>query len=226
MWDMFGEPRKFSEAQIAKYKERFSHFTLHFIPPKKEWIQGDNEGVVEDPARWMALNSDYKPWGIDEHGRPDTTPLGNILSLLRSLGHNPSERELAEVLNPEGPFVRLRWVRVFPGAWRNPGGPSGPSSEQPLMDFDNFLKRMGHLKAPLDPEEEKEELRDAFKTLDADGDGFLSASELRNVLTSMGEPLTDKEVDEMLRSVDIDNDGKLNFAEFYEMTKQNDVDWD
>ena len=94
------------------------------------------------------------------------------------------------------------------------------------MDFDNFLKLMGHLKAPLDPEEEKEELRDAFKTLDADGDGFLSASELRNVLTSMGEPLTDKEVDEMLRSVDIDNDGKLNFEEFYEMTKQNDVDWD
>ena len=94
------------------------------------------------------------------------------------------------------------------------------------MDFDNFLKLMGLLKAPLDPEEEKEELRDAFKTLDADGDGFLSASELRNVLTSMGEPLTDKEVDEMFRLVDINNDGKLNFAEFYEMTKQNDVDWD
>lgn len=46
------------------------------------------------------------------------------------------------------------------------------------------------------------------------------------MLTSLGEPLTDEEVDEMLRSVDIDNDGKLNFAEFYEMTKQNDVDWD
>ena len=42
----------------------------------------------------------------------------------------------------------------------------------------------------------------------------------------MGEPLTDKEVDEMFRLVDINNDGKLNFEEFYEMTKQNDLDWD
>ncbi len=120
------------------------------------------------------------------------------------------------------------------------------------MDFDNFLKLMSLLKAPWDAEEEERELRIAFKALgkprhspatssrparprlsaciwrgsDTDGDGFLSASELRHVLTSLGEPLTDKEVDEMLRSVDIDNDGKLNFAEFYEMTKQNDVDWD
>ena len=31
---MHGEPREFSEAQIAKYKERFSLFTLEATRPK------------------------------------------------------------------------------------------------------------------------------------------------------------------------------------------------
>ena len=206
MW-MHGEPREFSETQIAKYKERFSLHTLEVAGPK-EWIEYDED------KKLMALDSDYKPWGVDEHGRPDTTPLGNILSLLRSLGHNPSERELADVLDPEGLDVRVGRFQRPVQEWRF------------YLDFDNFLKLMGLLKPPWGPEEEKAELRGAFKALDQDGDGFLSASELRNVLTSMGEPLTDKEVDEMFRLVDINNDGKLNFEEFYEMTKQNDLDWD
>ena len=39
---------------------------------------------------------------------------------------------------------------------------------------------------------------------DKDGNGFISAAELRHVMTNLGEKLTDEEVDEMIREADID----------------------
>ena len=46
---------------------------------------------------------------------------------------------------------------------------------------------------------------------DKNGDGYISASELRHVMTTLGEKLTDDEVDEMIREADIDGDGKVNY---------------
>ena len=46
---------------------------------------------------------------------------------------------------------------------------------------------------------------------DKDGNGFISAAELRHVMTNLGEKLTDEEVDEMIREADIDGDGQVNY---------------
>lgn len=55
----------------------------------------------------------------------------------------------------------------------------------------------------------EEEIREAFKVFDRDNNGFISAAELRHVMTSIGEKLTDDEVDEMIREADQDGDGKI-----------------
>ena len=57
----------------------------------------------------------------------------------------------------------------------------------------------------------EQELREAFKTFDKDGNGQISAAELRHVMTNLGEKLTDEEVDEMIREADIDGDGQVNY---------------
>ena len=63
----------------------------------------------------------------------------------------------------------------------------------------------------------EEELREAFNVFDKDGNGFISASELRHVMVNLGERLTDEEVDEMVREADIDGDGQINYEEFVKM---------
>ena len=57
----------------------------------------------------------------------------------------------------------------------------------------------------------QDEIREAFKVFDKDGNGYISASELRHVMTNLGEKLTDEEVDEMIKEADVDGDGKVNY---------------
>lgn len=61
------------------------------------------------------------------------------------------------------------------------------------------------------------ELISAFKTYDVDGDGYISAGELREVMASFGEKVSQEEVEKMISEVDFDKDGKVSFEEFVRM---------
>ena len=74
------------------------------------------------------------------------------------------------------------------------------------IDFPEFLSLMARKMKDTDTEEE---LIEAFKVFDRDGNGLISAAELRHVMTNLGEKLTDEEVDEMIREADIDGDGHV-----------------
>lgn len=64
----------------------------------------------------------------------------------------------------------------------------------------------------------EEEIREAFKVFDRDNNGFISAAELRHVMTSIGEKLTDDEVDEMIREADQDGDGRIDCRYIFDST--------
>lgn len=68
----------------------------------------------------------------------------------------------------------------------------------------------------------QEEIQEAFKVFDKDGNGYISAAELRHVMTSLGEKLTEEEVDEMIREADVDGDGQINYEEFVKMMVRRD----
>ena len=55
----------------------------------------------------------------------------------------------------------------------------------------------------------EQELMNAFKVFDKDGSGTISSDELRNVLKSLGEDLTDTELDEMIKLADVNGDGTI-----------------
>ena len=76
------------------------------------------------------------------------------------------------------------------------------------IDFEEFLQMMAKKMQDTDSEEE---LREAFRVFDKDGNGYISAAELRHVMTNLGEKLTDDEVDEMIKEADLDGDGMVNY---------------
>ena len=75
-----------------------------------------------------------------------------------------------------------------------------------------FLKLMSDYKR--DPENE-DDICDAFKEFDEDGNGTISLKELKKMLTGMGEKLSDEEFDLMIREAECYNgDGKIKYEKF------------
>ncbi|CAF0819613.1 unnamed protein product [Rotaria sp. Silwood1] len=60
----------------------------------------------------------------------------------------------------------------------------------------------------------EDNLKDAFNLFDQNDDGFIETKDLREIMTNLGEKITDEDIDEMIREADIDKDFKVNFYEF------------
>ena len=49
---------------------------------------------------------------------------------------------------------------------------------------------------------------------DKNGDNYISRSELKSAMKKLGEKMTDKDIDDMIKEADLDKDGKVNYEEF------------
>lgn len=63
-------------------------------------------------------------------------------------------------------------------------------------------------------QKKKEEMLKAFERFDVNGDGYITAEELRQVMREAGDSLDDEQVDSMITLADTDGDGKVNYEEF------------
>lgn len=66
----------------------------------------------------------------------------------------------------------------------------------------------------MSPRNREEELREAFGKFDGDGDGKISAFELRWYLGSMGEEVTEEQAKGVIKDLDSDGDNLLDFKDF------------
>lgn len=57
----------------------------------------------------------------------------------------------------------------------------------------------------------EQEIREAFKVFDKEGTGSISSAYLRHIMTTMGDRLSDDEVDEMIQEADMDGDGDIDY---------------
>ncbi|KAL9654605.1 hypothetical protein ABK040_006667 [Willaertia magna] len=67
-------------------------------------------------------------------------------------------------------------------------------------------------------EEEKQNLKNLFIKFDSNSDGKLDKSELKLLMRSFNEELTEDEIEDMILQADWDEDGLIDFEEFqYQM---------
>ena len=93
---------------------------------------------------------------LDGDGTITTKELGTVM---RSLGQNPTEAELQDMINEVD------------------------ADGNGTIDFPEFLTMMARKMRDTDSEEE---IKEAFKVFDKDGNGYISAAELRHVMTNLG----------------------------------------
>lgn len=55
---------------------------------------------------------------------------------------------------------------------------------------------------------------ETFRAFDRNSDGFITAKEIKKTMKNLGEPLTDKQAKDMVKTADVNGDGKLSRDEF------------
>jgi calmodulin len=75
------------------------------------------------------------------------------------------------------------------------------------------------------PTDTLQEIKQAFAVFDTDGDGSITREELGNVMKSLGEDLTDQELEEMLEHADTNGDGLISCMSFTLHEFQGSTNW-
>ena len=136
------------------------------------------------------MNEFKEAFNIFDKDRDGYITAKELGDLIRNLGQTPSEAELQNMINE---------VDI-----NNNGA----------IDFKEFLDIM--LKKLKDFESE-EELIEAFKIFDKDGNGLIGSEELLNVMVTLGETSNIKEIEDLIKEVDLDRDGLINYEEFVKL---------
>nr|2JNF_A Chain A, Troponin C [Lethocerus indicus]CAD55595.1 troponin C [Lethocerus indicus] len=83
------------------------------------------------------------------------------------------------------------------------------------IDFDSF-KIIGarFLGEEVNPEQMQQELREAFRLYDKEGNGYISTDVMREILAELDETLSSEDLDAMIDEIDADGSGTVDFEEF------------
>lgn len=123
----------------------------------------------------------------DGDGTIDAEELGTVL---RSLGNQPTDEEVEDMIKE---------------ADKDGNG---------TIDFAEFIEMMPTQERDDNAEEE---MLEAFRVFDTDGNGSITADELRQIFVNLGEKLTEDEIADMIDEADTDGDGEINYQEFVTM---------
>lgn len=120
-----------------------------------------------------------------------------------------TKEELGSVMRSLGQFARVEELREML-LEIDLDGDGNVSFEE----FVDILSNMTDATAESSADQEERELRDAFRVFDKHNRGYITASDLRAVLQCLGEDLDEDEIEDMIKEVDVDGDGKIDFYEF------------
>uniref|UniRef100_A0A3Q3ESN0 EF-hand domain-containing protein n=1 Tax=Labrus bergylta TaxID=56723 RepID=A0A3Q3ESN0_9LABR len=144
------------------------------------------------------LQEAFKEFDYDQDGYLNYK---DVAECMRTMGYMPTEMELLEIVQQ----IKMRSdLGCFLGG---------------LMDFEDFVELMGpRMMGETAHMLGLKELQSAFVQFDLDGDGKINQDEMKEAIKSLlGEKLKKGELEEILKELDINADGNIDFEEFVMM---------
>ena len=129
----------------------------------------------------------FKVFDEDNGGSIDDEEFENLMKML---GYNMSDEELSAIFNAVD-----------------------EEGEGEIL-FHDFLTLMVVL---MENDTEELNLINAFATLDKKNSGLISVEHVRNILTTIGEQMTTKEIEKFIENTDLDNDGMVSINDIQRM---------
>lgn len=187
------------------------------IPPsdKEKCLQRSSETPVVEPA--MKNN-------VNRHSKVSKSQMKEFREAFRLFDKDGdgtiTKEELGRFMRSLGQYARTEEIQQMLSEVDVDG--DGNVSFEEFVDIAWSAGNMGEsadgIDGEIDPartlEQEERELRDAFRVFDKHNRGYISASDLRAVLQCLGEDLSEEEIEDMIKEVDVDGDGRIDFYEF------------
>ena len=129
----------------------------------------------------------FKVFDEDNGGSIDDEEFENLMKML---GYNMSDEELSAIFNAVD-----------------------EEGEGEIL-FHDFLTLMVVL---MENDTEELNLINAFATLDKKNSGLISVEHVRNILTTIGEQMTTKEIEKFIENTDLDDDGMVSINDIQRM---------
>ena len=117
-----------------------------------------------------------------------------LSAVLKCLNHDASDHEISDMINEVNGL------------------------ETGEISLESFLRLM---ESKLENIDYEDELREAFRVFDNNNSGYISSARLKHVMECLGEDITAKDAEDMIKEADVDKDGLVNFEDFVKMMKNN-----
>ncbi|XP_013109878.1 troponin C isoform X1 [Stomoxys calcitrans] len=138
----------------------------------------------------VLLRNAFNAFDPEKNGYINTQMVGTILSML---GHQLDDATLAEII-----------------AEVDEDG-SGQ------IEFEEFTTLAARFLVEEDAEAMMQELKEAFRLYDKEGNGYITTGVLREILRELDDKLTNEDLDMMIEEIDSDGSGTVDFDEFMEV---------
>ncbi|XP_050090487.1 troponin C, isoallergen Bla g 6.0101-like isoform X1 [Anopheles aquasalis] len=143
-----------------------------------------------DKAQLELLRNAFNAFDQEKKGCIGTQMVGTILSML---GHQLDDKMLKEIIDEVD---------------------ADGSGE---LEFEEFVTLAARFMVEEDAEAMQQELKEAFRLYDKEGNGYITTQVLREILKELDDNLSNEDLDMMIEEIDSDGSGTVDFDEFMEV---------
>ncbi|KAL0274873.1 UNVERIFIED_CONTAM: hypothetical protein PYX00_002900 [Menopon gallinae] len=146
--------------------------------------------MEEDEQKMQIMRKAFQMFDTTKCGFIDTIKISTILNTMGQIFDDGELNALIEESDPDG---------------------TGK------VNFDGFCRIASHFLEEEDAEAMQEELKEAFRLYDREGNGYITTATLREILAALDDKLTSDDLDGIIAEIDTDGSGTVDFDEFMEM---------
>ncbi|KAH7958452.1 hypothetical protein HPB49_001865 [Dermacentor silvarum] len=159
-------------------------------PARQSGLPRDGGTVLSDDLTKEQVQMLRKAFDMFDRDKKGYVHTNMVSAILRTLGQTFEEKDLKELISEID---------------------QDGSGE---LEFDEFVALAARFLVEEDTEAMQEELREAFRLYDKEGNGYINVSDLREILRALDDALTEDELDEMIAEIDTDGSGTVDFDDY------------
>lgn len=141
---------------------------------------------ANNEEKQIEMKSAFNLFDLDNDGKISIEDFGTIISML---GESLTYKEIRSIFKE--------------------ANVDGLSKD--YISFDDFCNVMN---SKLSDNATERELMEAFKVFDREGNGYITAQDLKHVMLKISDELSEEEVNLLLKQADVNGDGQIDYEEF------------